>query len=51
MDWKTDGADDAAWQRRREQYQRQVDQYARALARLTGVPASGRVVRLRAEAG
>ena len=51
MDWKTDGADDAAWQQRQEQYQRQVDQYARALARLTGVPASGRVVRLRAETG
>lgn len=51
MDWKTDGADDAAWQQRQEQYQRQVDRYARVLNKLTGELAAGRVVRLRAEVG
>ena len=45
IDWKTD-LDDAAWAERREQYQAQVDEYAAMLARATGQPATGVLVRL-----
>ena len=51
MDWKTDGADDAEWGRRHEQYQRQVDRYVRVLSRHADGPVTGRVVRLQADAG
>jgi ATP-dependent exoDNAse (exonuclease V) beta subunit len=49
MDWKTDGAEDAAWQQREEQYQGQVNRYVRILSKYADGPVTGHVVRLRAE--
>jgi ATP-dependent helicase/nuclease subunit A len=45
VDWKTD-ASDVAWSSREAQYRDQVEQYAAVLARATGVPARGQLVRL-----
>ena len=46
-DWKTDAVDDAVWVGRHERYTRQVEQYVRTLASLSGRPASGVVERIR----
>jgi ATP-dependent exoDNAse (exonuclease V) beta subunit len=46
VDWKTDSVDDAGWSVRRERYTRQVEAYVRALASLSGHPASGVVERI-----
>lgn len=45
LDWKTD-SDDGDWALRRDAYQAQVDEYAAMLARATGYPARGVLVRV-----
>jgi ATP-dependent helicase/nuclease subunit A len=50
VDWKTDAVSDEVWRARLETYQRQVDEYARILSELTGVPAAGRLEHIRSGA-
>jgi ATP-dependent helicase/nuclease subunit A len=47
VDWKTDVVDDVTWARRKVQYERQVGAYAGMLSELTGLPARGRIERVR----
>lgn len=49
LDWKTDRTDDATWAGREEVYRRQVEEYASMIARRSGVPAAGTVIRVKEE--
>ncbi|HEU4700518.1 MAG TPA: UvrD-helicase domain-containing protein [Gemmatimonadales bacterium] len=47
LDWKTDDVPDDVWAERRRTYEAQVARYAEIVAALTGVGATGEIVRVR----